>query len=55
MYICPGCDSQVSDDEIIYPVPEVEERVLPGEVMPAGECPACGELIPATTWDEEGA
>jgi hypothetical protein len=28
------------------------ERVLPGEIMPAGQCPECGALIDAKT---EGA
>ena len=44
-YVCPGCESRVTDDRLVYPVPDVQEKVLPGEPMPYGECPECGSLI----------
>lgn len=52
MYVCPGCEARLQDDEIVYPVPDVQERVLPGEPMPAGACPNCEELIDAESRDE---
>ena len=52
-YICPECEVRLGIDTLIYPVPEVEERVLPGEAMPAGECPECGALVPVEIDDEE--
>ena len=54
-YICPECEARFDAGALIYPVPEVEERVLPGEAMPAGECPECGALVPVEIDDEEDA
>lgn len=51
-YECPGCGTPVSADELVWPIPEVCEKVLPGEEMPAGECPYCEELIYVS--DEKG-
>lgn len=45
VFECPGCRARVDGGELIYPVPDVQEKVLPGEPMPEGECPECGELI----------
>ena len=42
---CPGCGVRLDTEGLIWPIPDLAERVLPGEVMPAGECPDCGELV----------
>ena len=47
IYECPGCGAHLDSGSVIWPIPDVEEKVLPGESMPAGECPECGELIEA--------
>lgn len=45
--ICPGCGSRFRDrGDLKWPPEDICERVLPGEPMPAGECPDCGALIP---------
>jgi len=46
-HICPGCGQHLDDDALVWPVPDVGEKVLPGEMMPAGECPDCGSLVSA--------
>lgn len=43
---CPGCGVRLDIEALIWPIPDLVEKVLPGEVMPAGECPDCGELVP---------
>ena len=40
---CQNCDWH-GDDAKCLPVVRVFERVLPGEVMPYGECPECGAV-----------
>jgi len=40
---CANCDWQGFDTDC-YPVKDVLERVAPGEIMPAGECPECGAV-----------
>jgi len=52
IHICPTCDQKLDDEAIVWPIPEVCEKVLPGEVMPAGECPDDGTLIPAPLPEE---
>ena len=47
IYACPGCGARLDSGSVIWPIPDIEEKVLPGEAMPAGECPECGELIGA--------
>ena len=47
IYECPGCGAHLDLGSVIYPIPDVEEKILPGEPMPVGECPECGELIEA--------
>lgn len=46
LFKCPDCGSNIRTEDLIYPIPDVSEKVLPGEAMPQGECPECGGLIP---------
>ena len=42
---CPNCDWTGTDDDIdLCDVPDLIERIEPGEEVPAGECPKCGSL-----------
>ena len=41
---CQNCDRLFKEDELINPIPDLEQRVAPGEIMPSGECPACGAV-----------
>lgn len=45
MIECPGCGARRDPVELTWPIPDLEEKVLPGEIMPLGECPDCDELI----------
>ena len=45
MLECPNCRARHNALDLIWPIPDVCEKVLPGEIMPLGECPDCGELI----------
>lgn len=45
--VCQNCELEADEDEII-PLEQVEDlllRIQPGEVVPAGECRACGALV----------
>jgi hypothetical protein len=42
-YQCQNCE-MVWTEAALKPVQDVLERVSPGEVMPAGECPECGAV-----------
>jgi len=42
-YVCQNCQEQWDADDL-EPLKDVEERVAPGEPMPAGECPDCGAV-----------
>ena len=48
IHICPGCNQHLDDDSLVWPIPDVAEKVLPGEPMPAGECPDCSTLVSVT-------
>jgi hypothetical protein len=41
---CQNCQRRFKEDELINPIPDLAQRVLPGEPMPSGECPACGAI-----------
>lgn len=41
---CQNCDRIWPDSVLITLIPDLEQRVRKGEVMPSGECPACGAL-----------
>lgn len=45
MYECPGCESRLKQSDLIWPIPDVEEIILPGDVMPEGLCPYCDEPV----------
>lgn len=44
LYECQNCSGLYSLAKLVRPIPRLEERVAPGEIMPAGECPFCGSL-----------
>lgn len=48
---CAICDHLRDSGDLIYPIPNLEERILPGDPMPLGECPDCGELITLDSQD----
>lgn len=44
---CPNCDWEGTTAEMkrVYPdIPDLSERMAPGEECPEGECPKCGAL-----------
>lgn len=41
---CQNCDLVWADSILINPIPDLSMRVAPGEIMPSGECPACGAV-----------
>jgi hypothetical protein len=47
---CPQCNWTGTMDTIDY-LHDMYERVAPGEIHPAGQCPECGALIEATDED----
>jgi endogenous inhibitor of DNA gyrase (YacG/DUF329 family) len=42
---CPECRTKLDTRDLIWPIPDVHEKVLPSEPMPEGECPDCGALV----------
>jgi hypothetical protein len=46
-YECQNCGGTYPESGLVTPIPDLEERVAPGESMPAGECPVCGALCHA--------
>lgn len=44
---CANCQAYYHADELVYPIPDLHERVDPGEPVPEGECPVCGALCHA--------
>lgn len=40
---CEDCRDLIPDAEVL-PARDLSQRVVPGEPMPSGECPACGAL-----------
>jgi len=43
---CQDCGTRFADEsELVWPISDLEERVLPGEIMPYGECPECGAVV----------
>lgn len=49
---CSECSWSGQEDEL-DPVTHLGERVGPGEEMPLGECPECGELLYEVTKEQE--
>lgn len=49
VYACQNCEWEGPEENLVVPIPHLEERVAPGERMPAGECPVCGALCHATS------
>ena len=44
IYTCDECDWAGTQDDM-NPIDVVHQRVEPGELMPAGQCPRCGALF----------
>lgn len=45
-YRCEDCERFETDNiDHLAEIDDLRQRVSPGEVMPAGECPECGSLI----------
>lgn len=42
--VCQDCSTVFTEDELVNPIPDIGQRVGPGEPMPSGECPKCGAL-----------
>lgn len=47
VYVCGNCDHKTKDEWDLLPIQDIGQRVLPGEPMPAGECPKCHALVHA--------
>lgn len=45
-HICQNCQQLWEESQLVNPIPDLYERVAPGEPMPSGECPVkeCGAL-----------
>ena len=43
MYECQNCGAEWEQDDL-NPIQDIDQRVLPGEFMPGGECPECGAV-----------
>lgn len=52
IYECQNCACRWIESEL-QPIEDIFERVAPGEVMPAGECPSCGALCHQIQLDVE--
>lgn len=42
---CDNCDAGYHSVSELKPVPDLEQRVAPGELVPVGECTACGAVV----------
>lgn len=42
---CNNCGEVYPETADLAPISDLTERVMPGEPMPLGECPACGALV----------
>lgn len=50
---CQNCGKLWREKDLINPIPDLHERVDPGEKMPNGECPGCGAVAHEEETDEE--
>jgi hypothetical protein len=41
---CQNCGRVWTDDQLEPEIPDLHQRVAPGEPIPTGECPDCGCL-----------
>ena len=46
IYACPECGFSTTDPMALETLVRHDERVSPGEIEPAGQCPECAALIP---------
>lgn len=50
---CPNCYSLIEKGDLVWPLSrETIEGLLPGDELPAGECPACGDPVLVSDLDE---
>lgn len=47
LFECQNCGKEWAENEL-HELLDVTERVAPGELMPAGECPDCGAVCHAS-------
>lgn len=50
---CQNCEKNWTEDEL-KEIKHLEQRVLPGEIMPSGECPECGAVCHPLTEENCG-
>lgn len=45
-HVCQNCQQVWAEKDLIVPIPDLDQRVAPGEPMPSGECPTkdCGAV-----------
>jgi hypothetical protein len=41
---CDNCKQHFAEEDLINPIPDLQERLEPGSIVPSGECPLCGAL-----------
>ena len=51
---CANCGRRFREEDLA-PMEDIFQRVSPGEIMPAGECPDCGALAHLLEPEEGGA
>lgn len=51
---CQNCGKVWREKDLINPIPDLHERVDPGEVMPNGECPECHAVCHEMKEDTDG-
>lgn len=42
--VCQNCHWQGLSGTGVAPIPDLEDRLVPGDIVPACECPKCGAL-----------
>jgi hypothetical protein len=51
--VCQSCDWEGRPEDTL-PIPKLIGRVVPGDIMPYGECPVCGAVaIPAYSMETQ--
>jgi uncharacterized membrane-anchored protein len=48
-HLCQDCNKLWREEDLVLPIKDIFQRVLPGEPMPSGECPECGALCHVQT------
>lgn len=54
-FCCQNCGSEFESLAVEFPdIPNLTDRIMPGEVVPDGECPNCGALVHEKSADKLG-